>query len=278
MIASLIRQARAHRGPAVILTFDPHPITLLRPGQAPPSLSTLGRKAELLEACGVDCVIAYPTDRALLNLTPEEFFDEIVCREMEARGLVEGPNFFFGRDRAGDVDRLKHLCDRAGLSLEIVPPHMVGNTMVSSSRTRQHIAQGAMAEAVELLGHPYRIRGRVVSGAGRGRDLGFPTANLEDIATLLPPAGVYVGVCCWREQVYAAAVHHGPNPTFQEPEQKLEVHLIDFVGDLHGAELDVDLLERIRELHTFDTIDALRTQLSIDIEKARHVAKKFVSS
>ncbi|NOX53093.1 MAG: bifunctional riboflavin kinase/FAD synthetase, partial [Planctomycetes bacterium] len=179
MVAKLVERARAAGVPAVVFTFEPHPIRLLRPQQAPPSLSTLDRKAELLAACGIDCLIAYPTDWELLRLTPQEFFERIIRTELQATGLVEGPNFFFGHNRAGNVETLRQLCQQADVDLEVVSPLKIGSQMVSSSRIRRLIAEGAIAEAVKLLGHPYRIRGRVGAGAGRGRRLGFPTANLQ---------------------------------------------------------------------------------------------------
>ena len=269
MISALVRQAKSAGVPAVVLTFDPHPIRLLRPGQAPPSLSTLQRKAQLMEKLGVDCLIAYPTDWDLLKLTPEAFFQKIIQAQLEAKGLVEGPNFFFGHNRAGDIAKLQLLCEEAEMTLQVVPPLEVGESFVSSSRVRSLITEGGMAGAVELLGHPYRVQGTVRTGAKRGRSLGFPTANLEDVATLLPKDGVYAGIGYERNQSYAAAINVGPNPTFGEAERKLEVHLIEFSGDLYGETLDVDFLERMRDTMTFQNVDALRDQLRDDIQTVR---------
>ncbi len=271
MVAALVRLARERGVPAVVFTFDPSPIQLLRPEHTPPSLSTLDRKAELLERCGVDCVIAYPTDLELLRLTPEEFFQKVVVGELQASGLVEGPNFFFGRDRAGNVGRLAELCRQHGLLFEVVPPVVVAGEMVSSSRIRRLIAAGELNLAVELLGHPYRLRGRVGRGAGRGRTLGFPTANLEQIPTLVPGEGVYAGVARVGEQTFVAAVHRGPNPTFADHVQKLEVHLDGFDGDLVGQELELDLLRRLRDIRSFESVEALKRQLRADVEAARRV-------
>jgi riboflavin kinase/FMN adenylyltransferase len=172
MIAALIQRAREHGAPAVVFTFDPHPIALLRPGQSPPPLSTTERKLELLSQSGVDDVIVYPTDQELLQLTPQAFFDRIVLGRLRARGLVEGPNFFFGHNRAGNVDTLRDYCDAAGIELAIVPPVVVGELLVSSSEIRRHIADGRVREAGTLLGATYRISGTVVRGAERGRTLG----------------------------------------------------------------------------------------------------------
>jgi riboflavin kinase/FMN adenylyltransferase len=274
IVSTLVAKARQAGVPAVVLTFDPHPIHLLRPHHAPPSLSALDRKAELLQGCGVDCVIAYPTDEALLALTPVQFFEGIIRSKLNVLGLVEGPNFFFGRDRAGDIETLHSLCNAAGLSLDVVPALQFGERMVSSSAVRSDIAAGRVSHAVELLGHPYRLQGNVVKGAKRGSDIGFPTANLEQIETLLPGDGVYAGMAQVGGQSFAAAINVGHNPTFGEAERKVEVHLIDFSGDLYGERLDVDLFEQLRDIVQFDSVEDLKQQLSIDVEHARAVAKQ----
>jgi riboflavin kinase / FMN adenylyltransferase len=270
MIGRLVEQARAAGVPAVVMTFDPHPIALLAPGRVPPSLSTLERKAELIEACGVDALIAYPTDQVLLNLTPEGFFQQIIRDRLQAIGLVEGPNFCFGRDRAGDIYTLQQLCDREGLQLTIVEA-VPGNgvEMVSSSAIRKAIGEGRIAEAVAMLGHPYRLSGIVESGARRGTGLGFPTANITGVQTLLPPDGVYAGRCEIDTVIYPAALHLGPNPTFAEQTRKLEVHLLDFAGDLYGRTLSVDLIDRVRDTMRFGDANALQQQLQRDIADVR---------
>ncbi len=273
MVAALVDQARAADVPAVVLTFDPHPITLLRPAETPPSLSTLQRKVELLTQRGVDCVIAYPTDHALLSLSPEEFFEQIVLAELEARGLVEGPNFCFGHHRAGDVSTLRLLCEASGLTLEIVGPVKIGRQLVSSSKVRALIAAGDLSEAISLLGHSYQVHGLVIRGADRGRSIGFPTANLQGVETLLPPDGVYAGIAHHGGEEHPAAVNLGPNPTFGEEGRKLEVHLLDFTGDLYGRTLAVDFLDRLRDTRSFAGADELRTQLAQDIEQVRKKAK-----
>lgn len=277
IMATLVRQARAQDVPAVALTFDPHPITLLRPADVPPSLSSLDRKVELLARCGVDCVIAYPTDHALLNLSPDEFFDRIVRTELRAKGLVEGPNFFFGHDRAGDVKTLRVQCEAAGLTLDVVEPLAIEGRLVSSSIVRSLVAEGRLGEAVELLGHPYRIRGRVSRGAGRGATLGFPTANLAGMETLIPEEGAYAGVAQCGQQRRPAAIHIGPNPTFREMRSKIEVHLIDYSGDLYGQSLDVDILKRLRGVTAFEDVGDLQNQLEQDVKAVRALVEGSVS-
>jgi riboflavin kinase/FMN adenylyltransferase len=272
MIALLVRRAREQGVPAVVFTFDPHPICLLRPEFAPPPLSTTARKLELLEECGVDAVLVYPTDRALLDLTPHEFFKRIIQQSLAARGLVEGPNFFFGRGRAGDVVLLGELCKVAGIGLDVVPPLAIGDMLVSSTEVRRLIQVGRVKAAGELLGAPYRLHGTVGEGAKRGRLLGFPTANLTGIATVMPSDGVYAGRVRIDRKSYATAINIGPNPTFAEQSRKVEVHLVDFEGDLYGRPLEVDLIDRLRDTVPFAGVEALQKQLKRDVEQARALA------
>ncbi len=274
MIATLARQSHADGVPAAIMTFDPHPIALLAPERMPPRLNTVEQKAELLEQCGVDVLIAYPTDRELLGLSPEEFVGRIVQSELHVRGLVEGPNFCFGKDRAGDVARLRSLCNATGLSLTIVEAVTDGDVIVSSSAIRTAISEGRMADAVAMLGHPYRLTGTVGSGAGRGRAIGVPTANLSGIETLLPRDGVYAGRVSLEGVSHPAAVHLGPNPTFADEDRKLEVHVVGYSGNLYGRSLSVDLIDRVRDTMPFPDVTALQAQLNQDMATIRRMGGK----
>ncbi len=268
----LVAQAQSVGGRSMVFTFDPHPVRLLRPDQAPPPLTWTDRKARLLAELGVDAVLAYPTDEALLKLTAREFFDQIIRQRLDARAIVEGPNFYFGRDRSGNVAVLAEFARQAGIQLEVVEPLVVEGETVSSSRIRRLISGGAVQQARRLLTRPYRIRGMVTHGAGRGSRIGFPTANLGAIDTLLPAPGVYAGRVNWRGQPYAAAINLGANPTFGEDALKVEVHLIDFTGQLYGEPLEVDFLVRLRDTRPFDGVDALRAQLQADVVAARAAA------
>ncbi len=271
MIARLVELARRDGVPAVVLTFSPHPIEILRPNSAPPPLTTLERKAELLGECGVDCVIVYPTDLDLLRLTPAEFFQSIMLTKLQARGMVEGENFFYGHSREGNVNTLKEACEAAGLTLEIITPVQFGTRVVSSSVIRKLIAEGNVAEASELLGWTYRLRGTVTHGAARGRTIGFPTANLIDVVTEFPKDGVYAGQALWQDRRIPAAINIGGNPTFAEDQRKFEVHLLDFQGDLYGQELEVEFLARLRNTQPFGSVDQLIAQLNIDVQQVRNL-------
>jgi len=272
LIDRLQIQARAVGGPAIVFTFDPHPARILRPHEAPPPLTWAERKAELLAEVGVDALIAYPTDEALLALSPQEFFDRVVCRQLRARAMVEGPNFRFGRDRAGDVHSLASLCERADVTLDVVEPLIDDDDYVSSSRIRELIRTGDVDAAGAMLTRPYRVRGLVTHGARRGMSIGFPTANVEAVDTLLPAAGVYAGRAVAASETWPAAINIGPNPTFGEHALKFEVHLIGFQGSLYGQPLEVDFLARLRDIHPFASVDELKSQLGRDIKAAREIA------
>jgi riboflavin kinase/FMN adenylyltransferase len=270
IVERLLAVAQQVKGPAVVFTFDPHPVQLLRPTQAPPPLTWIERKARLLGELGVDHVIAYPTDEALLLLSPEEFFSRIVRDRLRSKAIVEGPNFYFGRRRSGNIQRLKQLCGQADILLEIVEPIQIGGEYVSSSRVRQLIADGHVEQAAHLLTRSYRLRGMVTHGAGRGHRIGFPTANLDAIDTLLPATGVYAGRALLSDgAARPAAINIGPNPTFAEHAVKVEVHLLDWSGALYGEPLEVDFLARLRDIQRFDGLEALQAQLRTDVEQVR---------
>lgn len=275
MIQTLVHQARCEDLPAIVFTFDPHPIQLLRPEHAPPELMGIEERAAILESLGVDYVIAYPTNRALLNLSAEEFFQQVLCDQLQAKGLVEGPNFYFGKDRAGDVKLLQTLCEHAGMSFNVVEPSMCDTQMISSSEVRKAIQAGDVALAEKMLGRPYQIKGTVVHGDERGRKLGFPTANLSGVTTLLPSDGVYCGFGTVVGQRYPAAIHIGANPTFQNSETKVEVHLIGFSDEIYDQTLQVELIERLRGTQVFSDAEALKSQLAIDVDSAKKQLKQW---
>lgn len=281
--AAIVRrlvEAAADRGlPAVAVSFDPHPAALLRPESAPEPLSTPRRRAELLAALGVDAVVVQPVDRRLLALEPEAFYAWLLRGWLGAAVLVEGEDFRFGAARRGDVALLASLGAADGVVVDVVAPVAVGGAPVSSSRVRRLLAEGAVADAAALLTAPYRIEGTVVEGAKRGRTLGFPTANLAAVVTLVPADGVYaarawVGDGPGPRAPYPAAVHVGPPVSFGVESRAIEVHLIGFSGDLYGQALAVDFLERLRETRRFAGVEELVGQLRADTARAAEVAAR----
>jgi riboflavin kinase/FMN adenylyltransferase len=272
MLGELIAHARRLGGPAVVMTFEPHPLALIAPERLPPKLTTLDEKARLLAELGIDCLIAYKTDTHLLQLTAEEFFERIIREEIAARGVIEGPNFCFGRGRKGTIDTLKVMCAAAHLELKVCEMIALGGADLSSTTIRTALREGRIRDANTGLGRTYRLTGRVATGARRGRTLGFPTANLDGIETLVPGNGVYAGTSEVNGVRYPAAIHIGPNPTFGENAQKVEIHLVGLQGDLYGMPLSVDFLEHLRGVQRFGSIDELKAQLEQDVARTREIA------
>jgi riboflavin kinase/FMN adenylyltransferase len=269
LMTELRREAHALAGPAVALSFDPHPLKLLRPEQFQPVLTTVADRAMLLEACGADHVLFLRTTPVLLQLNAATFFHQILQDRLAVRALVEGPNFRFGRDREGNIETLQSLCREIGIGLTILAPVLVEGRPVSSSRVRTALEQGNVREAARLLNRPYRLRGTVGTGRQRGRLIGFPTANLEQIGTLVPWDGVYAVRVHRGDQSWPGAANIGPNPTFGESARKIEVHLIGFHGELQGEVLLVDFVDRLRDTRRFESVAELQAQLQRDVEEAR---------
>ena len=187
---------------------------------------------------------------------------------------MEGPNFRFGRERRGSIDDLARMCREEDVTLEVVEPLTIDERYVSSSWIRELIQAGEIGHANRLLTRPYRVRGRVVRGAGRGSAIGFPTANVEPVDMVLPPTGVYAGTARVAGQWFAAALHIGPNPTFGDHDHvKFEVHLAEYDRSLYGAILEVDFLDRLRDIRLFDSIEELRSQFARDVQAARQLAR-----
>jgi riboflavin kinase/FMN adenylyltransferase len=272
IVHRLLERAADVHGPAIVFTFDPHPVRLLRPKQCPPPLTWTERKAELLAAHGVDWIVAYPTDEVLLALSAAEFFQRIVRETLDARALVEGPNFYFGHNREGTIQRLRELSAAAKISLDVVDPVEVDGAIVSSSRVRELLRAGNVEQARNLLSVPYRIRGLVTHGAGRGAKMGFPTANLAGIDTLLPAEGVYAGRAFIDGATWPAALNLGPSPTFGDATSRVEIHAIGLADPLYGQPMEVDFLARLRDIRPFDSVDALIQQLHHDIAETKRLA------
>ena len=261
--------------PALAVTFDPHPVALLRPDKAPVPLVWPEREIALLREAGATEVAVFRTGRWLLDLTARAFFDRVIRHQFAARGMVEGPNFAFGHDRQGDVMILRQWCAEAGIDFEVVDPIEDADRLISSSRIREALTEGHVEEAWRLLSRPHRIRGVVTHGAGRGAGLGIPTINLDGIDTLIPLDGVYAtrafidGDERSASRGWAAACNIGPNPTFGEQIRKVEAHLLEFSGDLYGRTVELDFLARLRSTRAFSGLNDLLTQIRVDIEQTR---------
>jgi riboflavin kinase/FMN adenylyltransferase len=235
-------------------------------------LTTPDDRATFLLHLGADEVITLRTEPALLSRPAADFFHQVVRGKLDARALCEGPNFGFGKGREGDVALLGKLCAEAGIPLTIVPRFGEG-APVSSSRVREALMRGDVAEAAHLLGRPYLLRGVVGTGQRRGRAIGFPTANLTQTRTVVPGEGVYAARAFVGDAPWPAAVNIGGNPTFGEGERKIEAHLIGFDGDLYGKPLALEFLARLRHTRPFPGVDALVRQLTEDVAAARRIVE-----
>ncbi|MBI4519282.1 MAG: bifunctional riboflavin kinase/FAD synthetase [Gemmatimonadetes bacterium] len=261
--------ASGRRG--VLLTFHPHPLRIVRPESAPRLLTTPTEKKEILAESGLDYAVFLSFTPVLARYSPQRFVEEILVRRLGVRELVIGYDHGFGQGRAGDVDTLTELGAALGFDVDVVAPVEEGGHAVSSSGIRRALAQGAVRAAAHALGRPYSIRGPIVRGDGRGRKLGFPTANIHvaDPDKLIPSSGIYAVRGVLRCGTFAGALHLGPRPTFAGSAPTVELHLIDFAGDIYGEDVRVDFIERLREVRPFATVVELIQQMREDVELAR---------
>jgi len=270
--AALVKLARSLGSPVVILSFDPHPLQLLAPEKFLPPLMTPEARAVALLEVGADAVVFLRTDREMLSLAPREFFQRILIEQFGARGIVEGFNFRFGKDRTGTIDLLHELSNLAGIPIRVVEPFELGGSVVSSSKVRDALTSGDVRLAQRLMARSYELVGRVIEGARRGRTIGFPTANLGGVKTLIPAEGVYAVRAFVNDQEWPGAANIGSNPTFGEHARKIEIYLIGFTGDLYGTELRVEFIERLRETRKFNGPDELIKQMKNDVARAAELA------
>lgn len=273
LLARADAAARRLGGDAVALTFEPHPAVILAPDRAPPRLTTRARKLELLRARGVDVVIVEPFTRELAALSADDFVRAILVDVLGARHVVVGYDFHYGARRGGTTETLAASGRRHGFEVEVVAPVTVGTEAPSSSAIRRLVAAGEVRHAAELLGRPHDVDGVVVRGAGRGRGIGVPTANLEVEGALLPAPGIYA---VWAslpggERVMGAA-SLGTNPTFGAGAPlTLEVHLLDWDGDLYGQPLRTSFVHRLRGEERYDSVEALVAQIRRDVDQTRAI-------
>jgi riboflavin kinase / FMN adenylyltransferase len=269
--------AQARNLPVVVITFDPHPDEVIRPGSHPPLLTTSRRRAELLAGLGADAVLVLPFSLEFSRLSPDEFIRVVLSERLHAAVVVVGENFRFGHKAAGDVSLLARLGEKYDFTAEGVPLLVVDGVTISSTYIRERLAVGDVVAAAQALGRPHRVEGVVVRGHMRGRGLGFPTANLETPPyTATPADGVYAG---WLTSLdldgsevsrWPAAISVGTNPTFGVGDRTVEAYALDRDDlDLYGAHAAIDFAARLRGTERFDSIEALVTQMHRDVSQAR---------
>lgn len=277
IIRHAVERARELGVPSVVVTFDPHPSEVLRPGSHPPLLAPHHRRAELMAELGVDAVLILPFTKEFSKLSPADFVAKVLVDKLHARAVVEGPNFRFGHKAAGNVVFLAELGRTYDFEVEVVDLYVSGEAgggePFSSTLTRRLVGEGDVEGAHEILGRPHRVEGVVVRGAQRGRELGFPTANVETLPhTAIPADGVYAGWLHADGEEMPAAISVGTNPQFDGTERTVEAYAIDRVGlDLYGLHVAVDFLAFVRGQAKFDSLDALLVQMSEDVKKCREL-------
>jgi riboflavin kinase / FMN adenylyltransferase len=287
IVRTALDAAHELRLPVVVITFDPHPDEVVRPGAHPPFLCTVRRRVELLAGLGVDAVCVLPFTFEFSQLSPDEFVRQVLADRLHAARVVVGENFTFGHRAKGDVGLLGELGEKYEFSAIGVPLLIMDGVTISSTHIRERLAEGDAAAAASALGRPHRVEGVVVRGHQRGRALGFPTANLETPPhTAIPADGVYAG---WLSSLapdgseverWPAAISIGTNPTFEasasgKSERTVEAYALDRDDlDLYGAHVAVDFAARLRPTVKFDSVDELITQMHRDVAQARRLTAR----
>ncbi|MGX1614184.1 bifunctional riboflavin kinase/FAD synthetase [Micromonospora chalcea] len=270
-IGHTVARARELGVKSVVVTFDPHPAEVVRPGSHPAVLTEPARKAELIEALGVDVLCVVPFTVEFSRLPPEAFVHDVLVEHLHAALVVVGDNFRFGHRAAGDVPLLERLGRTFGFAVEGAPLVAEAGTVFSSTYIRSCVDAGDVGAAAAALGRPHRVEGVVVRGDQRGRELGYPTANLlAHRHAAVPADGVYAARLVRRDgEPLAAAVSIGTNPTFSGRERRVEAYALDFSGDLYGERLALDFVAHLREQRTYDAIEPLVAQMAEDVERTR---------
>src|SRR5436309_4116654 len=269
ILGTAVAQARQGRLQAVACTFDRHPMEVLQPGRAPLPITTLDERLELIGETGIDTTVVIPFTQSVAAVEAKTFVQDVLIEALRAREIVVGFNHRFGRGARGDTGLLESLAGPLGFRAHIVPALMVDGVTVSSSEIRGALQRGDLPRAARLLGRDYSIRGEVVRGAGRGRTLGFPTANVKTDRPLGLPVGVYVCRLTVGLRQHQAVVNVGFRPTFGETELSVEAHVLDFTGDLYDEQVTLTFTRRLREQRKFPSVDALRAQIALDVAAAR---------
>jgi riboflavin kinase/FMN adenylyltransferase len=274
ILHQVIERARAGQGIAGVITFDPHPLKVLRPEKAPPLVETIGQRLERFAAMGLEAALVMRFDRALAGLSPEEFVRGVLVEELKTAAILVGQNFRFGHRQQGNVETLEELGRRFGFSVQIVEPVVIDGEFVSSSGVRNAVAEGRVAHAARLLGRPFALTGEIVRGAGRGSTVLFPTLNLAPEQELLPKVGVYATETRLDGRVYRSATNVGFRPTFDGTLLGVESHLFDFSREMTKGRLEVSFWERLRDERKFSGPAELRTQIAADLREVREYFRR----
>lgn len=272
LIRKVVEEARRRGATSVVVTFDRHPLEIIAPGKEPPLITTLRQRAEVLEALGIEVLLVLRFDDALRRLEPEDFVRHVLVGGLGVVHLVVGSNFRFGHNHAGTVQTLAELGPVCGFTVDIFSL-LGGEQALSSSLIRRQLSEGQVEAVAQELGRPFRLEGHVEPGAGRGRRLGVPTANVRvPEKVILPKIGVYAGWLWWRGDRYPAVISVGLNPTFEERDRPVvEAHALGFDADIRGEVVSVEFTHRLRDELKFPDADSLVEQIRDDIARAREL-------
>jgi riboflavin kinase/FMN adenylyltransferase len=265
----VVDKAHELKGTAVVVTFEPHPLRLLNPAKAPLQLNTPEEKVRLLAASCIDLLVVLNFTRQLAEMPAEDFVRDILVRKLGVKHLIVGYDYAFGRNRQGDMKFLAEQAKVYNFTLEVLEPIRAEQQAHSSTSIRKILQEGRVAEAVKVLGRNFTLDGEVVHGVGRGRKLGFPTANLVTKKEILPRDGVYAVKVKWRDEYYDGVINIGCRPTFTASAPTLEIHLLDFQGDLYGERLRIYFVDRLRDELQFPSVEALKEAVAADVARAR---------
>lgn len=273
ILATAVDRARALGVPAVACTFDPHPLEVLQPGRAPVPITTLDERLALIAGTGIDGTLVVEFTPEIARIEPEAFVSDVVAGRLRAREVVVGFNHSFGRGARGNADLLRKLGERLEFATHVVQPFTVAGVAVSSTAIRAALAAGDVERAATFLGRSYTVTGEVVRGAGRGRQLGFPTANVRPDRPALVRSGVYVGRIDLDGAEHPAVVNVGVRPTFGETALAVEAYVLDLSADLYGRRVRMTFLHRLRDEAKFPSVEALRRQIEVDVAQARSLLR-----
>ncbi|MDR2169712.1 MAG: bifunctional riboflavin kinase/FAD synthetase [Planctomycetaceae bacterium] len=276
IINRLKRHADKLSVPSIIVTFCPHPAAVLRSDSGICPIQTLERKIEIIRQFNIDAIIIINPSKQFLQQSAESFFFGVLCDQLHARVIVCGENFTFGHDRTGTPESIKRYGQSAGTEIDIVDSVQIDGATVSSSIIRKLLKEGQINEANKFLGSPYQITGVVATGDARGRTLGFPTANLEQIETIIPKHGIYATITTINEKQFASTTNIGTSPTFNQNSPRVEIFIHNFEGNLYGKKLNVDLIQKIREIKKFNSKEELIIQMKNDIKQSEKICKEHI--
>lgn len=263
-------QARAIGGRSAVMTFEPHPIRVMKPGNGPPLITPTRQKVDLIGRAGIDVLFCIPFTRAFAGISAEDFVKTILVARIGIKELVVGYDYAFGRNREGSIPLLKEMGEKLGFTVHLVEPIHVDQILVSSTSIRRLIQAGRLSEAKTLLGRDFQVEGTVVHGHNRGgRLLGFPTANLDPLDALLPKTGVYAVNVLIHGRTYNGVTNVGYNPTFRDKALSVETHILDFSEDIVGEKIKITFLHRLRGEKVFKGVKELTDQISQDIRDAK---------